>query len=121
MDQKVLFKSKLNEMKAINEKIQMEKENEWKIKDVEWKAENGALKNKLENLLVENKSWETKGHEWKTEKYELKTENRTLKNKLQNRAAVDKVLKRVIRSNQKLEMINPLRFKRVRPAIVHAS
>ncbi|GFX32322.1 hypothetical protein TNCV_4410901 [Trichonephila clavipes] len=35
MDKRVLFKSKLNEMKAINEKIQMEQENEWKIKEVE--------------------------------------------------------------------------------------
>ncbi|GFX43042.1 hypothetical protein TNCV_2710871 [Trichonephila clavipes] len=121
MDQKVLFKSKLNEMKAINEKIQMEKENEWKIKEVEWKAENGVLKNKLENVLVENKIWETKEQEWKIEKGELKTENRTLKTKLQSRAAVDKVLKRMIRSDRKLRRMNPLRFKRPRPAIVHAS
>ncbi|GFX05141.1 hypothetical protein TNCV_1957971 [Trichonephila clavipes] len=121
MDQKVLFKSKLNEMKAINEKIQMEQENEWKIKEVEWKAENGVLKNKFKNVLVENKIWETKEQEWKIEKGELKTENRTLKNKLQSRAAVDKVLKRMIRSNRKLRRINPLRFKRPGPAIVHAS
>ncbi|GFT98680.1 hypothetical protein TNCV_2671231 [Trichonephila clavipes] len=122
MDQRVLFKSKLNEMKAINEKIQMEQENEWKIKEVEWKAEIGALKIKLENVLGENKICETKEQEWKIEKYELKTENRTLKKKkLQSRVAVDKVLKRMIRSNRKLRRITPFRFKRPRPAIVHAS
>ncbi|GFW62000.1 hypothetical protein TNCV_4670251 [Trichonephila clavipes] len=78
-----------------------------------------ALKNKLENVLGENKRWETKEQEWKTEKGELKTENRTLKNKLQSRAAVDKILKRMIRSNRKLRRINSLRLKR--PAIVQAS
>ncbi|GFX75663.1 hypothetical protein TNCV_761311 [Trichonephila clavipes] len=107
-------------LKAINEKIQME----WKIKEVEWKAEKEALKNKLEKVLGENKRWETKEQEWKTEKGEwkmekgeLKTENRTLKNKLQSRVAVDKILKRMIRSNRKLRRINSLR----RPAIVQAS
>ncbi|GFT36061.1 hypothetical protein TNCV_4178831 [Trichonephila clavipes] len=121
MDQRVLFKSKLNEMKAINEKIQMEQENEWKIKEVEWKAVMGALKIKLENVLAENKTWETKAQEWKMEKDELKTENRTFKNKLQSRAAVDKILKKMKQSNRKLRRINPFRFKRPRPAIVHAS
>ncbi|GFU74703.1 hypothetical protein TNCV_2430931 [Trichonephila clavipes] len=121
MDQRVLFMSKLNEMKMINEKIEMEQENKWKIKEVEWKAENGAFKIKLENVLVENKTWETKAQEWKIEKDELKTENRTLKNKLQSRAAVDKILKRMIRSNRKLRKTNPFRFKRPRPAIVQAS
>ncbi|GFX25797.1 uncharacterized protein TNCV_2639411 [Trichonephila clavipes] len=121
MDQRVLFKSKLNEMKAINEKIQMEQENEWNIKEIEWKAEMEVLKIKLENVLVENKTWETKAQEWKVEKEELKTENRSLKNKLQSRVAVDKVLKRMIRSNRKLRRINSFRFKRPRPVIVHAS
>ncbi|GFX32321.1 hypothetical protein TNCV_4410891 [Trichonephila clavipes] len=78
----------------------------------------GALKITLENVLVENNTWETKAKEWKTEKDELKTENRTLKNNLQSRAAVDKVLKRMIRSNRKHRRINPFRFKRPRPAIV---
>ncbi|GFS73072.1 hypothetical protein TNCV_3606611 [Trichonephila clavipes] len=51
-------------LKAINEKIQME----WKIKEVEWKAEKEALKNKLEKVLGENKRWETKEQEGKLKK-----------------------------------------------------
>ncbi|GFX71780.1 hypothetical protein TNCV_2010171 [Trichonephila clavipes] len=76
MDQKVLLKSKLNEMNAKYDMIQRERD---------------MLKEERD-LLKTKKEWETKEHE-------LKTENTSLKIKLQSRVVVDKILKRMIGSN----------------------
>ncbi|GFW90536.1 hypothetical protein TNCV_565741 [Trichonephila clavipes] len=92
MDQKVLLKSKLNEMKAKYDMIQRERD---------------MFKEERDFLKTKENEWETKEHEWKTE-------NMSLKIKLQSMETVDKILKRMIRSNRKLRMINSWRFKRVR-------
>ncbi|GFS96512.1 uncharacterized protein TNCV_3943151 [Trichonephila clavipes] len=103
MDQKVLLKSKLNEMNAKYDMIQRERD---------------MLKEERDLLKTKEKEWETKEHE-------LKTENTSLKIKLQSRAVVDKLLKRMIGSNRKLRGVNPWRCKRVktlpRRAIVQSS
>ncbi|GFU12445.1 hypothetical protein TNCV_4244201 [Trichonephila clavipes] len=66
----------------------------------------------------------TEKDQLQTERDELKTEIMTLKNKLQSMAVEDKILKRMIRSNRRLRIINPWRWKRVRtlprPAIVQS-
>ncbi|GFX58662.1 hypothetical protein TNCV_249401 [Trichonephila clavipes] len=103
MDQKVLLKSKLNEMNAKYDMIQRERD---------------MLKEERDLLKTKEKEWETKEHE-------LKTENTSLKIKLQSRAVVDKILKGMIGSNRKLRGVNPWRWKRVRTlprrAIVQSS
>ncbi|GFV49973.1 uncharacterized protein TNCV_1392541 [Trichonephila clavipes] len=101
--QKVLLKSKLNEMNAKYDMIQRERD---------------MLKEERDLLKTKEKEWETKEHE-------LKTENTSLKIKLQSMVVVDKILKRMIGSNRKLRGVNPWRWKRVRTlprrAIVQSS
>ncbi|GFX96820.1 hypothetical protein TNCV_1648551 [Trichonephila clavipes] len=68
MDQKVILKAKLREMKAKNDLIRREndvletkeqewktKENEWKTKENEWKSKENELNSKLQGTSRENK------------------------------------------------------------------
>ncbi|GFW26004.1 hypothetical protein TNCV_3316761 [Trichonephila clavipes] len=61
MNQKVILKAKLNEMKAKNYLIQREKDilkeeiDVLKTKEREWKAKENELKSKLQGMLRENK------------------------------------------------------------------
>ncbi|GFU74708.1 hypothetical protein TNCV_2430981 [Trichonephila clavipes] len=80
MDQKVLLKSKLNEMNSKYDMIQRERD---------------MLKEERNFLKTKEKEWELKEHEFKTE-------NTSLKIKLKSMAVVDKILKRMIGSNRKL-------------------
>ncbi|GFX05811.1 uncharacterized protein TNCV_352301 [Trichonephila clavipes] len=106
-DQKVLFKSKFNEMNVKYDVIQRERDM--------FKEERDLMKSK-------EKEWKIEIDQMKTEIDELKTETMTLKNKWQSMAATDEKLKRMIRNNRKLRMINPWQWKRVKmlplPAII---
>ncbi|GFV87155.1 hypothetical protein TNCV_5113731 [Trichonephila clavipes] len=54
MDEKVILKVKLNEMKAKNDPIQREKD-ALKTKEQEWKTKENELYSKLQGTLRENK------------------------------------------------------------------
>ncbi|GFX13992.1 hypothetical protein TNCV_611981 [Trichonephila clavipes] len=61
MDQKVILKAKLNEMKAKNDLIRREnddletKEQEWKTKEQAWKMKEQELNSKMQGMSRENK------------------------------------------------------------------
>ncbi|GFW00108.1 uncharacterized protein TNCV_3568951 [Trichonephila clavipes] len=61
MDQKVILRAKLNEMKAKNDLIQREKDilkevnDVWKTREQEWKTRENQLNSKLQGTLRENK------------------------------------------------------------------
>ncbi|GFS50694.1 uncharacterized protein TNIN_321231 [Trichonephila inaurata madagascariensis] len=78
MDQKVILRAKLNEMKAKNDLIQREK-------DI-LKEENDVLKTK-------EQEWETKENEWKTKENELNS-------KLQGTFRENKILKRILQGKR---------------------
>ncbi|GFY77728.1 hypothetical protein TNIN_219441 [Trichonephila inaurata madagascariensis] len=78
MDQKVILRAKLNEMKAKNDLIQREKNI--------LKEENDALK--------------TKEHEWKNKENELKTKENELNSKLQGALRENKILKKILQGKR---------------------
>ncbi|GFX03313.1 hypothetical protein TNCV_3555411 [Trichonephila clavipes] len=78
MDQKVILKAKLNEMKAKNDLI---------------RKENDILKTK-------EQEWKTKEQEWKTKENELKIKEQELNSKMQGMSRENKILKRVLQGKR---------------------
>ncbi|GFX19210.1 hypothetical protein TNCV_3013541 [Trichonephila clavipes] len=112
MDQKVILKAKLNEMKAKNDLIQRErdlmkekndliqrenyilktKEQEWKTKEQEWKTK--------------EQEWKTKEQEWKTKEQAWKIKEQELNSKMQGMSRENKILKRVLQG-KRVDRISP--------------
>ncbi|GFX32280.1 uncharacterized protein TNCV_1324811 [Trichonephila clavipes] len=92
MDQKVILKAKLNEMKTKNDLIRRENDI-LKTKEQEWKTKEQERKTK-------EQEWKTKEQEWKTKENEWKTKENELNSKLQGMSRENKILKRVLQGKR---------------------
>ncbi|GFW73938.1 hypothetical protein TNCV_49271 [Trichonephila clavipes] len=85
MDQKVILKAKLNEMKAKNDLI---------------RKENDILKTKEQEWKTKEQEWKTKEQEWKIKENELKIKENELNSKVQGMSRENKILKRILQGKR---------------------
>ncbi|GFW36781.1 hypothetical protein TNCV_4348221 [Trichonephila clavipes] len=112
MDQKVILKAKLNEMKAKNDLIRKEndilktKEQEWKTKENELKIKENELKIKEKELKIKEQELKIKEQELNSKMQGMSRENKILKRVLQGKR-VDRITSNPWRWNSRVKRLSP--------------